>query len=155
MKISLFCVCELAFSYGEKIGFYFKQAVGSDMPVQFWANIFNTQMDDVSNHFRQFISSPSVAPSLINDCFTLLHAISKGMMGELMELKDIYSVTCMGADILEADLMNTIAKNQTGVPPFSRAAVTGVYTGTSTGPKHRLKGVPTYAAWDILDQTMG
>ena len=126
------------------------QAVGSDMSVQFRANIFNTQMD-VSNYFRQFIGSPSVAPSLINDCFTLLHAISKGMMGESMELKDIYSVTRMGADISEADLMNAIAGNQTGVPPFfkgnNKSAVSGVYTGTSTGPKHRLKGVPTYAAW--------
>ena len=47
--------------------------------------------------------------------------------------------------------MNAIAGNQTGVPPFfkgnNKSAVSGVYTGMSTGPKHRLKGVPTYAAW--------
>ena len=71
------------------------QAVGSDM---FRNQIFNTQMD-VSNYMRQFIDSPSVAPTLINDCFTLLHSISKGMMAESMELKDIYSVTRMGSDI--------------------------------------------------------
>ena len=126
------------------------QAVGSDMSVQFRNQIFNTQMD-VSNYIRQFIDSPSVAPSLINDCFTLLHSISKGMMTESMELKDIYSVTRMGSDISEADLLNAIAGNQTGVPPFfkgaSRSSVGGVFTGTSTGPRHRLKGVPTYAAW--------
>ena len=126
------------------------QAVGSDMSVQFRNQIFNTQMD-VYNYIRQFTDSPSIAPYLINDCFTLLHSVSKGMMGESMELKDIYSVTRMGSKISEADFLNAIAGNQTGVHPFFKGAncssVGGVFTGTSTGPRHCLKGVPTYAAW--------
>ena len=127
------------------------QTVGSDMSVQFRSQIFNTQ-GDVSNYtIRQFLDSPSVSPSLVNDSFTLLHVISKGLAGEPMEVKDIYSVSRMGEGILEADIFNAIAGNQTGVPPFfkgNRASLTGVYTGTGTGgPKHRLKGIPSYAAW--------
>ena len=124
--------------------------MGSDMSVQFRNQIFNTQ-SDVSNYIRQFLDSPSVSPSLVNDSFTLLHVISKGLAGEPMEVKDIYSVSRMGEGILEADIFNAIAGNQTGVPPFfkgNRASLTGVYTGTGTGgPKHRLKGIPSYAAW--------
>jgi len=125
------------------------QTVGSDMSVQFRNQIFNTQ-GDVSNYIRQFLDSPSVSPSLVNDAFTLLHAISKGLAGESMEVKDIYSVSRMGEGISEADILNAIAGNQTGVPPFfkgNRATLSGVYTGTGTGPKHRLKGIPSYAAW--------
>lgn len=124
--------------------------MGSDMSVQFRNQIFNTQ-SDVSNYIQQFLDSPSVSPSLVNDSFTLLHVISKGLAGEPMEVKDIYSVSRMGEGILEADIFNAIAGNQTGVPPFfkgNRASLTGVYTGTGTGgPKHRLKGIPSYAAW--------
>ena len=65
------------------------QTVGSDMSVQFQNQIFNTQ-GDVSNYICQFLDSASVSPSLINDVFTLLHAISKGLAGESMEVKDIY-----------------------------------------------------------------
>ena len=90
----------------------------------------------------KLLDSPSVLPSLVNDSFTPLHAISKGLAGESMEVKDVYSVPRMSGGISEADFLNAIAGNQTGVPPFfkgNHATLSGVYTGTGTGPKHRLK----------------
>ena len=133
------------------------QTVGSDMTVQFRGHIFNSQ-HDVNNFMKSCIGSSSVPASLINDAYTLLNAVAKGMTGQVMDLKDIYSVSRMG-DITEADLQNAIAGNQTGVPPFFRggpkAAGTPVYTGTGTGPKNRLKGIPDYAAWGNPGSTDG
>ena len=48
----------------------------------------------------------------------MLHAISKGLAGESMAVKDIYSLSRMSEGISEADILNTIVGNQTGVPPF-------------------------------------
>lgn len=126
-----------------------RQTVGSDMNVHFRGHIFNSQ-HDVNNFMKSCIGSSSVpAVSLINDAYTLLNAVAKGMPGQVMDMKDIYSVSRMG-DITEADLQNAIAGNQIGVPPFfhGRAAGTPVYTGTAgTGQNNRLKGVLDYAAW--------
>lgn len=61
--------------------------MGSDMSVQSRNQIFNTQ-SNVSNYIQQFLDSPSVSPSLVNETFTLLHVISKGLAEEPMEMTD-------------------------------------------------------------------
>ena len=61
--------------------------MGSDMSVQSRNQIFNTQ-SNVSNYIQQFLDSPSVSPSLVNETFTLLHIISKGLAEEPMEMTD-------------------------------------------------------------------
>ena len=125
-----------------------RQTVGNSMTVQFEGQLFNCQQD-MENYVSRLIQSSAVPPSLVNDCYTLLHAIVLSLQTDHIGIREIHSINQMGSNINEADVQNAIAGNQNSVPPFFKGTSksSSLFTGDSGGAKHRLKGIPTYGFW--------
>lgn len=125
-----------------------RQTVGNSMTVQFEGQLFNCQQD-MENYVARLIQSTAVPPSLVNDCYTLLHAIVLSLQTDHIGIREIHSINQMGSNINEADVQNAIAGNQNSVPPFFKGTSksSSLFTGDSGGAKHRLKGIPTYGFW--------
>ena len=125
-----------------------RQTVGNSMTVQFEGQLFNCQQD-MENYVHSLIQTTAVPPSLVNDCYTLLHAIVLSLQTDHIGIREIHSINQMGSNINEADVQNAIAGNQNSVPPFFKGTSksSSLFTGDSGGAKHRLKGIPTYGFW--------
>ena len=125
-----------------------RQTVGNSMTVQFEGQLFNCQQD-MENYVTSLIQTPSVPPSLVNDCYTLLQSVVLALQGDHIDIREIHSIGQMGSNISEADVRNAIAGNQNSVPPFFKGTSksSSLFTGDSVGAKHRLKGIPTYGFW--------
>jgi len=64
------------------------------------------------------IQTPSVPPSLVNNCYTLLQSIVLALQGDHIDIREIYSIGQMGSNTSKADVRNAITGNQNSVPPF-------------------------------------
>ena len=62
-----------------------RQTVGNSMTDQFEGQLFNCQQD-MENYVASLIRSPSVLPSLVNDCYTLLYAIVLALQGDHIDI---------------------------------------------------------------------
>jgi len=125
-----------------------RQTVGNSMTVQFEGQLFNCQQD-MENYVHSLIQATAIPPSLVNDCYTLLHAIVLSLQTDHIGIHEIHSINQMGSNINEANVQNAIAGNQNSVPPFFKGTSksSSLFTGDSGGAKHRLKGIPTYGLW--------
>ena len=72
----------------------------------------------MENYVHSLIQTTAVPPSLVNDCYTRLHAIVLSLQTDHIGIREIHSINQMGSNINEADVQNAIAGNQNSVPPF-------------------------------------
>ena len=68
-----------------------RQTVGNSTTVQFEGQLFSCQ-EDVENYVHSLIQATIVTPSLVNDCYTLLHAIVLSLQTDHIGIREIHSI---------------------------------------------------------------